>query len=274
MKNFEEQLKIIYAKNLNDKKTWYSSVAATYNRTRPRYPQELISNVVELAQLRANATILELGCGPGTATVEFGKLDFFMVCLEPSGEASEFARQNCLQYENVEVNNTTFEEWEAKGKEFDAVLAATSFHWVSGEIRCSKSADVLKDNGSLILLWNKEPQPNYEVYELLNPVYQQLAPQLARYESKETQEKVIKEFGESVIDCDYFTNVVYGQQFCEITYTIDDYLGLLSTLSPYIALEVEHRNTLFTSLREVLEKHCGNGLQTSHVSAFHLARKK
>lgn len=59
---------------------------------------------------------------------------------------------------------------------------------------------------------------------------------------------------------------------CELTYSIDDYLGLLSTLSPYIALETQQRKALFASLKAALEKHCGN-LQLSHLSAFHLVQK-
>ncbi|MEM7726422.1 MAG: methyltransferase domain-containing protein [Cyanobacteria bacterium P01_A01_bin.45] len=274
MKDFAELLQYIYAKDLSDKKTWYSSVAEAYDKNRPRYPQGLIHRVVEIAQLPASATILELGCGPGIATVEFAKLGFSVICLEPSREACELARQNCSQYKNVQIHNITFEEWEQQGEKFDAVLAASSFHWVSGEIRCMKSADVLKDNGSLVLLWNKEPQPNYEIYQHLSKVYQQIAPQLVRYEDRVMQEKVIREFGESIIDPSYFTDIVYGQQFCSVDYTIDDYLGLLSTLSPYIALETEYRNRLFSGLREVLLTQCGDRLHTYHLSAFHIARKK
>jgi SAM-dependent methyltransferase len=171
------------------RKNWYSEVADAYNKTRPRYPQELICRAVEVAQLPSDAIILEVGCGPGIATIPFAQLGFSMVCLEPSQEACQLARQNCEQYPAVEITNTTFEEWELETKRFNAVLAATSFHWVSPEIGYSKAADALQDNGSLILLWNMTPQPPYEVYQMLNEVYQTHAPSLARYEDRETQEK-------------------------------------------------------------------------------------
>jgi hypothetical protein len=35
--------------------------------------------------------------------------------------------------------NTTFEEWELELERFNAVLAATSFHWVSPEVRYAKA---------------------------------------------------------------------------------------------------------------------------------------
>jgi len=137
-----------------ERKTWYSEVADAYNRVRPRYPQELICRAVEVAQLPADAAILEVGCGPGTATIGFAQLGFSMVCLEPSLEACQLAQQNCASYSTVEIRNTTFEEWELETERFHALLAATSFHWVSPEIGYPKADAALQNNGFLILLWN------------------------------------------------------------------------------------------------------------------------
>ena len=64
--------------SLEQRKNWYSKVADAYNKTRPRYPQELINRTVELRLLSKNTKILEIGCGPGTATTEFAKLGFSM----------------------------------------------------------------------------------------------------------------------------------------------------------------------------------------------------
>ncbi|MGB6298998.1 MAG: class I SAM-dependent methyltransferase [Rivularia sp. (in: cyanobacteria)] len=88
----------------------------------------MINRTVELAKLRENTDILEIGCSPGTATTEFAKLGFSMVCLEPSQEACNLARQNCAGFPNVEIINTTFEEWQLQENAFNTVLAATSFH--------------------------------------------------------------------------------------------------------------------------------------------------
>lgn len=255
------------------RKNWYSKVADAYNRVRPRYPKELICRTVELAQIPSGAAILEIGCGPGIATVEFAQFGFSMLCLEPSQESCQLAGQNCVQYPDVEIANTTFEEWELEFKRFNAVLAATSFHWVSPEIRYSKAADALKDNGSLILLWNTQPQPRYEVYQVLDEVYQTQAPSLAGYEEKRTQEESLRRFAQAVIDSGLFKGLVSEQLTCEVTYSIDDYLALLSTLSPYIRLEPQKRNSLFEGLRETLERNCIRSIQTSYLSVFQIAQK-
>lgn len=258
---------------LEQRKNWYSNAADAYDKTRPRYPKELISRVVELAQLPKDAKILELGCGPGTATTAFASLCFSMVCLEPSFEAYQLARLNCVQYPNVEIVNTTFEEWELGTERFNAVLAATSFHWISPEIRYSKAANALKENGSLILLWNIPLKPQYEVYLLLHSVYQTEAPSLVLYEDRETHEEDLRRIGQAVIDSGFFKNLVSEHLAYELTYSIDDYLALLSTLSSFIALEPQKRNSLFATLTETLERNWGKSFQVSCLSTFHVAQK-
>ncbi len=277
MKDFE-QIKNWYREfaathTPEQRKNWYSEVADAYNKVRPRYPQELICRTVELAQLPSDAIVLEVGCGPGIATIAFAQLGFSMVCLEPSQEACFLARQNCASYPDVEIKNTTLEEWELETERFHAVLAATAWHWVPPEIGYPKAADALREKGSLILLWNMTPQPPYEVYQALNEVYQTQAPSLGRYEDRETQEKILREIGQNVIDSGWFKKLVSEQLACEVTYSIDDYLTLLNTFSPYIMLDPQKRDVLFEGLRQVLERNCGRSIQVSYLSAFHIAQK-
>ncbi len=260
-------------KDLEPRKNWYSEVADAYNKARPRYPKELICRAVELAQLTSDAIILEVGCGSGNATITFAQLGFSMLCLEPSQELSQLALKNCVQYPDVEIRNTSFEEWELATEKFDAVLAANAMHWIPREIGYPKAAEALQDNGSLILLWNMTPQPRYEVYQALNQVYQTQAPSLARYEDRVTQLDILKGFGQNVIDSGRFKGLVSEQLTCEVTYSIDDYLTLLRTLSPYIVLDPQNRDSLFEGLREALERNCGRSIQTSYLSAFHIAQK-
>ncbi|WP_236738928.1 class I SAM-dependent methyltransferase [Chroogloeocystis siderophila] len=177
------------------RKNWYSAAAEAYNQVRPRYPQQLINRAIELAKLPDEAIILEVGCGSGIATVAFADRGFSMICLEPNPEMCRLAQQNCIQYPNVKIVNTSFEEWHVEAKKFNAVVAATSFHWISPEIGYSKAATALQDNGSLILLWNAIPiQPPYAIYQLLQEVYQTYAPSLAEYEVRSTQEESISRF--------------------------------------------------------------------------------
>jgi SAM-dependent methyltransferase len=255
------------------RRDWYSAVAVAYDRTRPRYPSELIQQAIALAQLPNGAKILEIGCGPGIATVEFAKLGFSVVSLEPSAAACQIARDNCAAYPQVEIVNTTFEDWELGTAKFSAILAATSWHWVDPKIGYPKAIASLADQGYLILLWNNIPQPSPIVCQQLQPVYAELAPALGRYEDQSTQEKSLQNLGQKVMDSGLFKNFVTTQQVSQVTYSIDNYLTLLSTLSPYIALAPNQREQLFAGLQEVLTINYGDTIATSYLSMLQIAQK-
>lgn len=268
-----EQVKNLYPQDLELRKNWYSPVAAAYDKVRPRYPKEIINRAIKIAKLTPKRKILELGCGPGNATVSFAKLGFSMVCLDPSQAACKFARKNCAAYPNVEIQQTTFEEWKLTPGKFHAVLAATSFHWMNPETAYEKAAAALRDDGALILLWNMTPQPDYEVYQNLHEIYKIYAPYSARYEDVTDQEKIVKSFGEKAIDSGKFTNLVSGHVICEVTYHVDDYLLLLGTLSPYLKLEAGIREGLFTGLKQKIDQLYGGRINISYISAFQVMKK-
>lgn len=261
------------SKDLEQRKNWYSPAAEAYNKTRPRYPQKLIDQVVEIAQLSSGSKILEVGCGPGTATVAFAQLNCSMICLEPNPDFYQLAQHNCQSYSHVKIQNTFFEEWILQPLEFDVVLAASSFHWISPEVGYPKAANALQENGYLILLWNKELQPSYEVYQSLSKVYQVHAPSLDRYEDRKTQEDILKQLGNLVIDSGLFKNLICGQVTSGVTYTVDEYLMLLNTYSPYLKLEPHSKERLFAELKHLIEHSFGGSLQLSYISAFHIAQK-
>jgi len=263
------------AYTLEQRKHWYSDVANVYDQARPRYSKSLINRAVELARLPAQATILEIGCGPGIATVEFAELGFSMVCLEPSPAACQLAKSNCSAYPNVEIINTTFEEWQLEPRRFNAILAATSMHWVSPEIRVQKSAKALQDKGSIMMLWNTPPHPNDEICHQFDEVYQTQAPSIpefARYGSIETHQANLKEIEQDFIYSGLFQNFFTEQLVCNTTHSIDEYLTLLSTISPYIKLESRQQMSLFSGLRDVLERTCTGRIKTSYLSALQIAQ--
>jgi len=261
-----------YGKDLEQRKRWYSPSAEAYHQVRPRYPQALIDRVIEIAQLSACSTLLEVGCGPAIATPAFAALGCPMVCVEPNIDFYHLAQATCKPYPQVELQNCSFEEWVLARGQFDAVLAASSFHWIPPEIGYPKAVAALRPEGSLILLWNKELQPTYEVYQQLEPVYQTHAPMLKPiYENSATQAAMLNQLGQMAIASGQFKDMVTEHMEVEVTYSVDQYLRLLTTYSPYLKLELEPRQRLFEGLRQVLAQN-GDRLHLSYVSMFHVAR--
>ncbi|MBW4623066.1 MAG: class I SAM-dependent methyltransferase [Cyanosarcina radialis HA8281-LM2] len=269
----KETISSFSSRDLEQRKNWYSPAAEAYDRARPSYPEEVINRVAAIANLSSDSKILEVGCGPGTATVGFARLGCSILSLEPNPDFYKLAKQNCQQYSNVEIKNIAFEEWAIEPDRFDAVLAASSFHWIPSDVGYPKAAKALRENGCIILLWNKELQPNYETYQRLSEVYQLHAPELDRYEDREMQESILKGLGQIAIDSGQFKNVVAGYIEPELTYTADRYLTLLNTYSPYLKLDPQTKKTLFEGLKTLIERDFDGHLELSYISAFHVAQK-
>lgn len=269
MQDPRQEINARASSDLEQRRNWYSPVADIYYSARPNYPKELIERAIVLAQLSSDASILEVGCGPGNATVAFAQFGFSMTCLEPNPDFCHLAQRNYERYSNVTICNTTFEEWKLEAEQFNAVLSANAFHWIPREIRYAKAAEALRDNGFLILLWNLTPEPKYEVYQVLEEVYQAYAPSFVRYEGAEVQAEILRGFGQEVLDSGYFRELVVEQTACEVTYSIEDYLKLLSTLR---RVEPPMKELLFARLREKLER-IGDCVQLSFLSAVHVACK-
>jgi len=256
-----------------NKDSWYSNVAEAYDRTRPRYSDQLIAKVKDLVDLQPDKKILEIGCGPGIASLEFAKLGVQVIGLEPSLSACEIARRKCANYANVEFINSTFEDCTLTEKQFDAVIATTSFHWVTPEIRTKKSASILKNNGYLILLWNTPPELNAEARKSLTPAYQAHTLELISTESILDHRQNLAKFGQEIVDSGYFYNLETEAIILNVVYTVEEYLTLLTTLSSYIRLETSVRNNLLEKLRKILKSQYSDRLELSYLSMVQIARK-
>ncbi len=273
MKDIKQVLKdLCYGKDAVQRSTWYSPAADAYNQVRPRYPQALIDRIIELTQLSSSSNLLELGCGPAIATPAFAQLGCPLLAIEPNPDFTRLAQINCQPYPNVKIQNCSFEDWTLDPGQFDAVIAASSFHWITQEIGYPKAKAALRSDGHLILLWNKEMQPSHELYQQLSTIYEQHAPALNRaYEDPAEQLEILNQLGEMAIESGHFKDLISESLTVDITYSIDQYLMLLNTYSPHLTLEPEQKQSLFTGLRQVLEQQ-GETIGLSYVSAFHMTK--
>lgn len=273
IKDIQQVIKdLCYGKDITDRKNWYSPAADAYDQVRPRYPQALIDRIIEITQLSSSSHCLELGCGPAIVTPAFARLGGPLLAIEPNPDFARIAQETCQTYPNVKIQNCTFEEWSLEKERFDAVIAASSFHWINPEIGYLKTKEALRLDGHLILLWNKEMQPSHEIYQELATIYADHAPILNRaYETQSEQLDILNQLGNLSIDSGQFRDLVSESLTVSVTYSIDQYLLLLNTYSPYLRLKPAPKQKLFDGLRQVLERH-GETIDLSYVSAFHIVK--
>ena len=60
----------------------FNAAAGSYHRVRPDYPAELFDELIAVAGLAPGDHLLEVGCGPGKATVPLARRGFRITCIE------------------------------------------------------------------------------------------------------------------------------------------------------------------------------------------------
>jgi SAM-dependent methyltransferase len=128
--------------------------AELYDQARPDYPDQIFDDLFALGALEHDATVLEVGSGTGQATRHLARRGCRVVCIELGENLATVVRRNLELFPRVEVVTCAFESWEPRDSRFDAVFAATSWHWLDPEVRYEKAARVRKPGGILAIVDN------------------------------------------------------------------------------------------------------------------------
>ncbi|MGA8331822.1 MAG: class I SAM-dependent methyltransferase [Mycobacterium sp.] len=124
----------------------FGGAADNYDSFRPRYPDQLIDDVLAPGARR----VLEGGAGTGIASVQMIERGAELLAVEPDARMAAVA-----QGKGIPVELSTFEEWDPAGRRFDRVVFAASFHWVDPAVALPKIRAILNDGGKLALIWNR-----------------------------------------------------------------------------------------------------------------------
>jgi SAM-dependent methyltransferase len=130
----------------------FNDVPRLYDRVRPGYPAELFADFAAGTGVGAGSPVLEVGCGTGQATRPLAALGAAVTAVEPGADLAALARERLAGQPRVAVETAAFEEWDDRGRRFDAVVAASSWHWVDPVVGWRRAHDVLRPGGWFALL--------------------------------------------------------------------------------------------------------------------------
>lgn len=147
-------LSLLAGPNRRDLGRVFNEAPALYDRVRPGYPDELFADLVAITRMGERSSVLEVGCGTGQATRCLAGLGCSVTAVEPGAGMAVLARQRLATFGNVNVEESTFEEWEDRGRRFDVLVAASAWHWVDPSIGWRRAHDVLCSGGWMALLGN------------------------------------------------------------------------------------------------------------------------
>ena len=130
----------------------FDSIAEDYDARRSGYPGEIVDAAVEIAGLVAGSPVVEVGAGTGKLTEELVGHGLRVDAVEPGENMIELARRRLGDTELVRFHVGRFEEVDLALEGYDAVFAASSFHWVDPNVGWAKAAAVLRPGGTIAIV--------------------------------------------------------------------------------------------------------------------------
>ncbi|MDR8407392.1 class I SAM-dependent methyltransferase [Nonomuraea sp. 3-1Str] len=247
----------------------FDQAAAFYQDARPDYPGELYSDLLAATGVTPAAHLLEVGCGPGKATLPLARMGFRITGVELGGALAAEARHRLAGFAGVSVITSSFEDWQPPaGVRFDLLYAATAWKWVDPEVKYAKAAALLARGGHLAV-WNADhafPAGFDPFFAEIQEVYEEIGeghgdpwpPPLP----EDQPDPMATEFEAS----GHFTVVGTRLYVWALRYTAGEYIALLDTFSGHIAMERAKREHLYQEIRRRLAAR-SDGTLTRHWSA-------
>lgn len=200
--------------------------AQRYDRTRPRYPDALVERIVAASP---GTHVLDVGCGTGIVARQFQAAGCKVLGVEPDARMANFARRS-----GIEVEVATFEAWDPAGREFDAVVAGTAWHWVSLVAGPAKAAQVLRPGGRLAAFGHAFQLPP-DVAEAFAAVYQRVVPdspfdvQSMTRQALDKYRRMYAKLADDIREAGGFSHPQQWRFDWERSYTRDEWLDQMPT---------------------------------------------
>jgi SAM-dependent methyltransferase len=257
----------------NQLRQTFDFVADTYADARPTYPDELFETLVATTGIGPGSRLLEVGCGPGTATLPLARLGCRITAVELGDALAHEARRRLAAYPDVQVATGSFETWPPGDRSYDLVYAATAWHWVDPDVRYRRAHEVLRPGGHLAF-WRADhvfPPGGDSFFAEIQDVYDEIGEGVpddhvffAPGELPDQRAEVEASGLFAVTDVRHVD--------WETTYDADGYLALLDTFSGHIAMEAAARDHLYAEIRRRLALR-PDGLLRRHWGAIlHVGR--
>jgi SAM-dependent methyltransferase len=150
----------------------FGAAAADYDRYRPRYPDQLVDDVVAMVPGRR---VLEVGAGTGIATAAFAARGMAMTCVEPDAQMAAMLSAKLPDDADLHVDVATFEEWSAArpagAPGFDALISAQAWHWTDPKTRWADAGAAVRRGGIIALFWNEDHHADPRVTDAFTAAY-------------------------------------------------------------------------------------------------------
>jgi SAM-dependent methyltransferase len=149
----------------------FDTVADLYHRVRPRYPDALFATL--FSRLPAAPDVVEVGPGTGQATGDLLDRGAHVTAVELGANLAAHLHRSYAGRPALQIVVSSFEDAVLPARAFDAVVAATSYHWVPAPERLEKPARLLRPGGwiGVIDTMQVSAPEDRGFFERVQPIY-------------------------------------------------------------------------------------------------------
>jgi ubiquinone/menaquinone biosynthesis C-methylase UbiE len=259
--------------NENSLRATFNKAANDYDAVRPGYPQQLFTDVIAFSAISPGGQVLEIGCGPGKATLPFACYGCSILCLDIGPDLLALAAQNLSSFPNVRFANISFEEWPLQENTYQLVYAATSFHWIPREIGYPKAVQALVPGGALAVFSNTHPRPFTGFFAEVQPIYNLYLPGLGAQRERIPTVAEIEAEAAWMRSTQLFSCVEVCTYPWTKTYSTAEYIRLLNTYSNHLALPEEQRRALYHAIADLIDTRFAGKVEKPYLTELFLGRK-
>ena len=251
-----------------ERRVHFDEIVLNYDKRRWDYPEDLFKDALEYSGTGTGKKAIEIGAGTGKATKPFLDAGFDVTAVELGKNMSEFISEKYKDRKNFNVITSTFEDVVLEDDSYDIIYAASAFHWVESEIGCPKVYRLLKTGGIFALFRSsKVIAANTNLYEEIQDAYKKYHPDpYKRPEDKEnlwTPKEILRGYGfENMADYG-FTDIYMKLYEKDLSYTADEYLEFLDTMSDHRILSPEDKDALYNAIKNAINNHGGQIINTN-----------
>ncbi|MFF4805571.1 methyltransferase domain-containing protein [Streptomyces sp. NPDC001351] len=256
----------------------FNEVAELYDRVRPGYPDELFADLVAITGMSDRSSVLEVGCGSGQATRSLAALGCSVTAVEPGADLAALARRRVASFPKAEVETSRFEEWDDRGRRFDALVAASSWHWVDPSVGWQRAHEVVSPGGWMALLGHvvvhRPGEP--EVYAESADLHERFSPGNPDWGHPPLEDDVrTTDEGWGLVED---PGGLFGPTVVRWYPTVqwltgDGFADLLRSQSLYLRLDREVREPLLDAVAERIRTRMGDRAPRRYLSVLRVGRR-
>ena len=252
----------------------FDGVAHDYDFARTRYPDELFDSLIELSGLVTPGAVLEVGCGPGLATVPMARRGQDITAIELGEHLVQLARARLAPYPAVRVAHASFDDWlPRRWGSFELLFAASAWHWLDPDTKYQRAHRHLRRGGALGF-WaatHVAPPDGDPFFGDLQAVYDEIGVGRGS-NSVLARPGELPEYRDEIAATGLFEAPVVRQFDWTVAYDADTYIRLLGTFSDHMAMQAWQRSRLFAAIRERLAERPDGTVTRHYGAALHVAR--